>query len=1083
MNLIIIDSGKVCFNGNTLNVRGLGGSESAIILLSKELVKIGFNVTVLNTCKSNTCIPGTFDNVTYIDKSDIGNIHDNFDIVISSRSVLPFISNYSFISSNSYKIVWLHDTFCEGDEYLEELVLNHTIDEIFTLSDFHTNYISNANHHTRRMFEVLKNKIFQTRNGAKKYKESDVTSKSKYHFVYNSSVSKGLVTLLDDIWPEIKKNIPFAKLIVIGGYYNFADGVLDEQGELYNNILKNKNYILNGVIFTDIITPYKVAEHLKHARFMLYPSVFPETFGISSLESLLYKTPIITCRFGALEETALEKACYLLDYPIEPNNLYPNINKESQVKAFIELVMKAYNDEYLYKQKQEYCSIIEDVYGWDTIALQWKQHLFHKLGYFLSKEEYQKVTKINNDVSRIFSRRNKNLVELAQYPKYNKSEKPISIITPVYNSQDYIERCIESVITQDYNNYTLYIIDDNSTDNTKEIIKSFLPNDKIKLLENSENKGALYNQVNTISTYCSDEDIIILLDGDDCLINNNSILNYYNELHDNYDFSYGSCWSEVDNIPLIAQEYPSEIINTKQYKTHLFAWNIPYTHLRTFKKILLNNVNIENLQNNGEWLKAGGDVALFYELIYQVEGNRIKAVKDIMAYYNDKNVLNDYKINSEEQTNNVQNILSKKDLAPVIRDMEAKFSVIIPTMWKYKPLCKFLEKLVDVELVEEIIIINNDSNNTPNENILNHEKIKLHNFSENIFVNPAWNYGVSQALNNKLAIINDDIEYDLKVFEKVYPYVIPENGATGISYKDHTNMDITITATQQELLGFGSLFFIHKSNWINIPQELKVYCGDNLVFDVNIIKGKPNYLITDIDFYTPIAATTRYITNGEILCEGLESETEIYRNLILNYEHNYNRNKIKTILIAIPTDKYISPETFKSIYDLEIPTNYKIEFQYFYGYRIDQVRNLIADWGKKYDYLFAVDSDITFPKETLKRLLNANQDIISGLYIQRIEHTHELELYGEQGRIKYEDIKGKGVIEVEGCGFGCVLVNSRVLKKMEYPHFLYTHAIDHNETYSEDYYFCSKAKSLGFKIFADTSILCKHIGEINFLVE
>lgn len=1084
MKLVIIDNSEVVFNGNTLNVKGLGGSESAIILISKELSKIGFEVTVVNYCNSGSCIEGLFDDVTYVDKSNVEKITDTFDVVISSRSIVPFISDdYKFIQPNSYKILWLHDTFCEGDELLESLLVNNVIDEIFTLSDFHTNYILNANHNSPRMFEVLKNKVFQTRNGAVKYKTAYQGPNHRNRFIFNASASKGLVTLLDDIWPKIIEQIPTAILIVVGGYYHLRNDVLDDQGILIKQLQGDTRYSKYNVRFMDIIPPYQVAEFLSQCGFMIYPSVYPETFGISSLESLLYKTPIITCRFGALEETAIEKACYLLDYPIEPNSLFPNINKEQQVKDFIELVMRAYNDEYLYKQKQEYCSIIEDVYGWNTIALQWKQHLYYKLGYFLSKEEYQNVSKINNNVSRIFSRRNKNLVELAQYPNYNKIEKPICIITPVYNSQDYIERCIESVITQDYSNYKLYIIDDNSTDNTKNIIKSFLPNDKIVLIENNENKGALYNQVNTINNHCFEDAIIILLDGDDCLVNNNSIFNYYNELHDNYDFSYGSCWSEVDNIPLIAQEYPPEIIKTKQYKNHLFAWNIPYTHLRTFKKFLLDNINIENLQHNGEWLKAGGDVALFYELIYQVKENRIKSVKDIMVYYNDKNSLNDYKINSEEQTNNVKNILSKKDPIPFVKDVEAKISVIIPTMWKYKPFCKFLEKLVTAELVEEIIIINNDINNTPVEDILNHKKIKLHNFDENIFVNPAWNYGVSRALNNKLAIINDDIEYDIKLFEEVYPYIIPENGAIGIFYDNHINRNITITPTSQEKLGFGSLFFIHKNNWINIPNELKVYCGDNFIFDINMIKGKQNYSITNIDFYTPMAVTTRCVANGEIVCDGFEKETQFYHNLILNFEQNYNRNKIKTILIAIPTDKYIKPETFKSIYDLDVPIGYKIEFQYFYGYRIDQVRNLIADWGKKYDYLFAVDSDIILPKDSLYKLLTANKDIISGLYIQRIEDTHNLELYGEAGRIKYLDIKESGIIEVEGCGFGCVLINSRVLKRMEYPHFLYTHAIDHEETFSEDYYFCSKAKLLGFKIFADTSILCKHIGEINFLVE
>ena len=38
---------------------------------------------------------------------------------------------------------------------------------------------------------------------------------------------------------------------------------------------------------------------------------------------------------------------------------------------------------------------------------------------------------------------------------------------------------------------------------------------------------------------------------------------------------------------------------------------------------------------------------------------------------------------------------------------------------------------------------------------------------------------------------------------------------------------------------------------------------------------------------------------------------------------------MKTILIAIPTSKYIEPETFKSIYDQIIPSGYKTEFQFF----------------------------------------------------------------------------------------------------------------------------------------------------------
>ena len=55
-------------------------------------------------------------------------------------------------------------------------------------------------------------------------------------------------------------------------------------------------------------------------------------------------------------------------------------------------------------------------------------------------------------------------------------EKKVSIILPAYNCQETIENAIESVISQDYKNWELIIIDDGSTDNTKEKCQKY--NDK-----------------------------------------------------------------------------------------------------------------------------------------------------------------------------------------------------------------------------------------------------------------------------------------------------------------------------------------------------------------------------------------------------------------------------------------------------------------------------------------------------------------------------------------------------------------------------------------------------------------------------
>lgn len=193
---------------------------------------------------------------------------------------------------------------------------------------------------------------------------------------------------------------------------------------------------------------------------------------------------------------------------------------------------------------------------------------------------------------------------------------------------------------------------------------------------------------------------------------------------------------------------------------------------------------------------------------------------------------------------------------------------------------------------------------------------------------------------------------------------------------------------------------------------------------------------------------------------------------------------MKKILIAIPTARYIEAETFKSIYDLEVPEGYETTFQSFYGYRVDQVRNLIADWVVRgFDYLFAVDHDVTFQPDTLKKMLQHNVDMVAGIYRQRTP-DQKIEIYDlGQHRMKIEELVGKDIVQIGGCGFGCVLVKKDVLVKVGYPQFVYYPALDHNNTISEDNDFCKKVTKAGFSIWCDPSILCGHLGSSNYEIK
>ena len=65
----------------------------------------------------------------------------------------------------------------------------------------------------------------------------------------------------------------------------------------------------------------------------------------------------------------------------------------------------------------------------------------------------------------------------------------VSIIMPNYNSEKYVGETIQSVLNQTYQNWELLFVDDCSTDNSLEIVRSF-GDDRIKILQNETNSGA-----------------------------------------------------------------------------------------------------------------------------------------------------------------------------------------------------------------------------------------------------------------------------------------------------------------------------------------------------------------------------------------------------------------------------------------------------------------------------------------------------------------------------------------------------------------------------------------------------------------
>ena len=90
----------------------------------------------------------------------------------------------------------------------------------------------------------------------------------------------------------------------------------------------------------------------------------------------------------------------------------------------------------------------------------------------------------------------------------------VSIITPTFNSEDYIEKTLVSIINQTYKNWELLITDDCSVDNTVDIVKEFINEDeRIKLFILEKNSGAGIARNNSIGnakgrfiSFCDSDD-------------------------------------------------------------------------------------------------------------------------------------------------------------------------------------------------------------------------------------------------------------------------------------------------------------------------------------------------------------------------------------------------------------------------------------------------------------------------------------------------------------------------------------------------------------------------------------------------
>jgi hypothetical protein len=157
--------------------------------------------------------------------------------------------------------------------------------------------------------------------------------------------------------------------------------------------------------------------------------------------------------------------------------------------------------------------------------------------------------------------------------------------------------------------------------------------------------------------------------------------------------------------------------------------------------------------------------------------------------------------------------------------------------------------------VGEVLVIDNDPKSAPPPEVWSIHGLKLRFLkqAENIYVNPAWNLGVREAAFDDVALINDDVNFNADVFNLFDDGSLKNFGVIGMSQGNYSltrDLDLYISQSERHL-GWGCMIMFAKMNFVPIPEDLKIWCGDDW-----LSKHRSTYQLSGLRIDTEMSSTT-----------------------------------------------------------------------------------------------------------------------------------------------------------------------------------------------------------------------------------
>lgn len=269
------------------------------------------------------------------------------------------------------------------------------------------------------------------------------------------------------------------------------------------------------------------------------------------------------------------------------------------------------------------------------------------------------------------------LMSLLSLPAHAFEQKEITVIILSYNNKQWYEQTLISALNQDYSNYKIIYIDDCSDDGMSELVQLFITvhdtKHRITYVRNATRKGTLANHWHAIHDYCSDDTIVVHLDGDGDMFAHPYVLQRVNQEYQDPQvwLTYGSFKEFPSDKIGWAYEIPRAIVNQNEWRSiNDIRWGP--THLRTFYAWLFKEIKLEDLFYNGTFFPVTGDVAFMYPLA-EMAAIHTRFIPDILYVYNISNPLNDFNTQLPLQLGLHQYLrMQKKRYQPLTKRPEKK---------------------------------------------------------------------------------------------------------------------------------------------------------------------------------------------------------------------------------------------------------------------------------------------------------------------------------------------------------------------------------------------------------------------------